>query len=96
MGREGVGRVAGRSVVMGKAVGRREVARRAAVVGPEVNKAAAVAVPRAREAVARVKAALARARVEVPRVTTMVLLMAAARVGVGLGPVCLTRRQPRT
>ena len=90
VGREGVGRVAGRSVVMGKAVGRREVARRAAVVGLEVNKAEAVAVPRAREAAmgVRVDAVMVRARA-VPGMTTKVVLVAVARVGVG-------RKLPRT
>lgn len=74
-----MGRVEGTSLVMGRAVlGRFEAARRAApVVGLEVNMAAAVAVPRA-------SGAAARARVEVPWVTTMVVLVAAARVGVGL------------
>ena len=90
MGMDVVGRVTGRWVVMGKAVGRRKVARRAAVVGLEVNKAEAVAVPRAREAAmgVRVDAVMVRARA-VPRMTTKVVLVAVAEVGVG-------RKLPRT
>ena len=60
-----------------------EAARKAAVVGLEVNKAEAAAVPRAREAAARaiVDAVMVGARA-VPRMTTKVVFVAVAEVGV--------------
>ena len=89
VGRVGARRVAGRSVVMGRAVVRREAVGRAAVVGLEVNKAAVVEVSRAREAAARVRVDSVKPVVRVvavPRMTTKVVLVAVARVGVARKP----------
>ena len=83
VGRVGARRVAGRSVVMGRAVVRREAVGRAAVVGLEVNKAAVV------EAAARVRVDSVKPVVRVvavPRMTTKVVLVAVARVGVARKP----------